>query len=272
MANPLDINPATRMCALVEFLWGTSAAARFAVYTDNVTAGGDLFSAKPAIEIDYGTIGGGSKDEPYSIRVPANVAPVNTMRRKKWYPTVCKIYECDPSDPDNTLVLRRRADVGQATENPAGRADLIELALKSLKARLDVKLSLLADVTCNWTLGDRWCKVPLGPLQQVGTISAIDDTFVTISGLPARPAGYWELGTIKRLGYEISIRQWETGDVFELFNSPPDEWVGQTVTVLPGCPGTIEVCRSVYDNEHRFSGYGIDMPDYHPQFEVGDAG
>lgn len=272
MPNPIDTSSASRVCALVEFRWGTSASARYAVYTDNVTAGGNLYSAKPAIEINYGTVGGGTKDEPYSIRVPADLLPVTNMRRKKWYPTVCRIYECDPSSPDATLVLRRKSDVSRATENPAGRTDLVELELRSLKSRLDVKLSLMADVTCNWTLGDSHCRKPLGPLQESGTLSAISDRLVTITGLPAKSAGYWELGTIKRLGYEISIRRWETGDVFELFNAPPDEWLNQTVTLLPGCPGTLEVCRSRFDNERRFSGFGLAMPDYNPQFEIGDAG
>jgi hypothetical protein len=48
---------------------------------------------------------------------------------------------------------------------------------------------------------------------------------------------------------------------------PPPSWIGETITLTPGCDGNLSTCRTVWDNEARFLGLGFSMPTRNPVFE-----
>jgi uncharacterized phage protein (TIGR02218 family) len=163
--------------------------------------------------------------------------------------------------------------VSESEENAVGKAGLMKLTVRSLKDQLRASLGIIVDDKCPWTFGDQICKKDLAPLRKNATLASINGARITIPatvGITDESAGYWRWGSVKRDGYEISIKDWIQPDVFILVRTPPREWLGQTLSFTPGCDNTIEACRTKWANESEFGGFGTKMPNRNVLLQTGE--
>jgi len=174
------------------------------------------------------------------------------------------------SDTADELVLFK-GRVAKVIKNQHGKEGSVVLICLPMKALLDVPLGLLCTQQCVWNFGGKGCNFDVAAERQIGTLTEINtDRTVTIPGLaPVARANFWRQGYVTRNGLKIVIREWDPSvdtDRFLLRERPPAEWIGQEVELTPGCDKSLGNCRD-WDNEERFAGLGIAMPDYHPNIE-----
>lgn len=153
----------------------------------------------------------------------------------------------------------------------------LRLTFRHLKGLLQVPLGISATPLCAWAFGDKTCGVDTSLLTETGTVASVGRkaVFLTDPGdsamLTASPDNdYWRRGFLTVNGLSIGIRHWDkVTDKFEfrLVSDPPPSWVGETVTLTPGCPKTPEICDSRWSNLEKFGGFGIAIPQYHPVTE-----
>jgi len=162
-------------------------------------------------------------------------------------------------------------EIGRAVRNAQGRKDRVKFEINNEKYRLKAAMGLPANHQCVWTFGDtKTCEYDAVAVRETGTLTVVDLTHVTISGLSVPPtvdATYWVRGRVIYEGVELTIRKWDEADAFHLVRRPPDSWDGQTVTVQPGCDKSRETCEDRWSNLLRFAGAGYAIPAYHPVIE-----
>ena len=120
---------------------------------------------------------------------------------------------------------------------------------------------------CRFTFAGAGCSLPGGMarLHQTGTVTAINGFRMTIEGVRAPtspPDRYFERGYAELRGSFVLIHAWDPSapTAFVMNRHPPATWLGQRVTVAPGCDKTIETCRSRWNNEQHFGGFGFSLP------------
>jgi hypothetical protein len=260
---------------LVEFQYGDPASP---TYTRMTSWSQDLttFTSTPALEVSLGSNIGTLEDRETTIRIPLVAGAFSDLvsNGEPHSPIFVTITESttDPTgagDPD-TLTLFK-GQVRSVTRNAGGAAGVVALACVPQKNLLRVPLGIPCNNQCEWTLGDPNCKVNMASLSALGLLTAVSVRTATITGLtpPGGDATYYSRGYVKRDGLWIGIRVWSssTATSFELVKAPPAAWIGQYLTVFPGCQKTIEVCRARFSNELNFGGMGYAMPSWHPAIE-----
>jgi hypothetical protein len=115
----------------------------------------------------------------------------------------------------------------------------------------------------------RGCDLIEANFTDVGTLTTIVGSSVTITGLAAQTGKYYHRGRVRYQGLEITVRDWAaaTPTIFELVREPPAAWAGQTVDVIVGDDRTIETCRNRLNNEDRFVAIGFAIPVHNPMIE-----
>jgi hypothetical protein len=179
-------------------------------------------------------------------------------------------------DPDETVqrvLYLFDGKIRRVVRGKGGKRKTVYTECENVKSRFDVPLGLVAGNHCVWWLGGKGCddagtNIALETLTEQGTVSDIDGTIITIPGVPAKSSRYWHRGYVTFDGLPILIREWVSGDDFNLALPPPAGWLGQTVVLYPGCNKSVEACRDQWDNEEHFCGAGYAMPPYHPVFET----
>ena len=84
---------------------------------------------------------------------------------------------------------------------------------------------------------------------------------------------YWRRGYMEINGLRNGIRMWDGGAGgtapyhFQMVDDVPSSWVGETVTLTPGCAKTPEICDSRWSNLEKFGGFGIAIPRHDPTTE-----
>ncbi|MCW8137309.1 MAG: hypothetical protein KIT58_00185 [Planctomycetota bacterium] len=159
--------------------------------------------------------------------------------------------------------------------HPEGRGGVGRAEFVSLKGRLNVPLGIPATPRCAWAFGDQSCQLDVDALEETATIAAIARKRVTLTDpgdaavVTGRdPEGYWRRGSVRLAGLTLPIRDWAPGSYdLELAVEPPASWVGQVVTLRPGCVGSLAACRE-WDNEEHFGGFGKAIPAYNPGLET----
>jgi len=161
-------------------------------------------------------------------------------------------------------------------KNPNNRPGFARLLVQSPKSKLDKKMGVSCDHECPWVLYNFPCAVQgtRGPQKaderKLVTLSTITGTKVTVSGSPALGGSKsYRDGYMEYAGATIRIRNWDSGTPNTLYlnRQPPAEWIGKTVTLVPGCDHSIEHCRAAWNNEGYFGGIGFAIPAYNPIVE-----
>lgn len=259
-----------RHAVLVEFRYGDPLAPSFARYTnwtEDIPFGVGLFQATPSMRLVLAANRGLPGDDVSQVVLPKDSFTLALSSGEPFSRVTATISELSASDSgasDARILVSGR--VKTATRNYQGLRGVVHVEIQGLKPELEVPLGMVAMPSCQWTFTERGCFVPKTGLAKTGAISAIAAAEVTITGLPAQSGKYWHRGYVERAGVRVGIRDWSSSEPehFVLTREPPSSWLAQAVTVFPGCDRTIDTCRSRWNNEQHFGGFGAAMPDYDP--------
>lgn len=276
-------------CHLVELEYGDPDSPSYAYLTDWSTARSDLtqtWTSVPHIAFTFPPNTGGLEEQPLKVEALRDdhalfASLVSGEPHSPVYVSVTRVSLPLAEDGGDTQyhVLAYRFRVVKATGNAGGRKSVVRLDAVSPKGELAVPLGVPSTAQCPWQLFGRGCGLAL--ISDDGTLSAIDGTDpkkVTITGLgsaaslaPGATSGkFWHRGYVERAGALVAIRDWSSGaaTTFYLASKPPAAWVGQTVTVVPGCDKTPTTCEERFDNLEKFNGTAFASPNHHPVYEA----
>lgn len=114
---------------------------------------------------------------------------------------------------------------------------------------------------CPHSIYDESCKVDKSAHALSGTISAINGNSITITGLGTLVNGHFNGGILDYThpvkGPEALAIEQQTGNVFLIFGSASDLWLGMSVSVAPGCDQTPTRCINTFDNYDNNGGFGM---------------
>lgn len=267
MLNPIDTNQTLSLSSLVKFTWGRNSA-RYAMWTAPIEFAGETYEALPSMSIDYNEQHGGSKDAPINIVVPDTVFPISAMLFRKWIPISVEVYEVDALNPNTNSRPRFKGRILSTTAAKGQNGRTVTVKVEGIKSAFSMSLGIIVANECQWSFGDRICRKDLTLLTETATISQVEDSLLSISGLSARPDLFWNRGVVTVDGYSIGIRSWTSGTVFNMFRIPPAAWLGQTCSVQAGCDKTAANCKDKWNNISRFGAIGTKCLAYNPQTQV----
>jgi len=267
---------------LVEFRHGEDAGSSER-YTDfqQDTIG---FTSTPLMEVDIPDNTGTFDETETKIILPIDAFTDRLSDGLPHSPTYVKIEERTQgfvSGDEASVLILFRGQVKRVIRNYQGRTNMVAIFAVPAKSRLNVPLGLQCNHHCERRLFSPGCGLLQVSFDQPGEIASIDGKEVTIVAnaaieSPTAPGGtndrFWERGYLEKDGLRIGIHIWTIADpkVFVLRKRPPADWIlagTGSVLFVPGCHGTIEDCRDVWDNEEHFLGLGYAMPDYSPNIE-----
>jgi uncharacterized phage protein (TIGR02218 family) len=156
-------------------------------------------------------------------------------------------------DPADVLVLYK--GVVRAV---AFRSNASEAALSLVPVNAATKLIIperTFQAACNNVLFDADCQLSAGSYSYAGTISAIVNNTVTVTGLSAAKGTGWSTGGYVCYGvldYRLILEQ--SGDVLTLVLPFHETVLNQTVTVYAGCDRSIATCNTKFSNDINFGG------------------
>lgn len=257
----------------VEFRYGDPASPTYTRYTDwtfDTTFQSVNFVARPELKIESVQASGVLDDADLILSLKIDPGSFEDrvskgIERSRIFVTVWEQVAGSDGSPVQVLTLFR-GRIFEAARNDGGRMGWVRFKARSLKQRLEIPLGIPATDQCPWQLGGRGCGVAITP--ESGTLTVVSGKTVTITGLAGHVNRYWNRGYISRLGHQIMIRDWLSGTSFELAAEPPADWVGQAVTVVPGCDKSKDTCNTVWGNLANFGGIGLGIPIRHPSFET----
>lgn len=259
---------------LVRFSYGDTASPTVQRYTDEtneIIFSDGTYSSVPEMEIKLPPQTGVLDEKPMEITLPVSLAFASNLSSGRPHsPIRVRVWENSIGEGEEfvTSELLLIGWVHIIVRNPGGRPSVVRLDCINVKALLNAPLGVRANHTCDNTLGDAVCQVDISSLEETGTVSAINGKKVTITGLSHTASDrYYDRGYVEYDGLRLGIREYTTGNDFELRREPPAAWLNEDVTVVPGCDGTIEKCRNQYSNEGQFLGPGYAIPAYQPELE-----
>jgi hypothetical protein len=109
---------------------------------------------------------------------------------------------------------------------------------------------------CNHVLYTGDCGVSKEDHKYVGELTVATGSTITVPGLLAAKGAGWALGgyvSLNDVDYRLIIGQ--AGDVLTLTLDFGDGAVGQVVSVYAGCPHSLAVCVSKFNNAVNYGGY-----------------
>jgi len=268
--SDIDAQPEVSLVTLITFSYGDSfgTKTRYTSCTNPVVAGDGTFQPEPSMEVTMNAQTGSAQDVPVQVRMVMR-APLDTLTSQRCHsPVRVVLEETDPGD----LTTRRKLFAGvikTSDLNPDGKSGIVQFEIAGWRFALQMSGNTwLADTTCNNTLGDGVCRFDLTTVQETGTVSAINGTLVTLTGLTTTAVdGYWRWGYLAYDGLQILVRDYSTGSQLTLMKPPPASWIGQVVKATPGCDKRLATCRAKFNNEARFTGFGLVIPAYNPLLE-----
>lgn len=261
--------PAKQHATLFTLSWHITVV-RYTDWTEDIVSGGQTFLSEPRIGIKLPAESGGVNERPATLSWPTTIPPADTLVAQSVHAQVSVLVtELIPGD-DTTLFTLYNGFVNRARRGRRGDKNVASLQLNSIKGLLRSPLGIPAMRTCAWRFGDSNCqKVVVPDLQESGTIATLTDDVLTISGLTTTAtANYWFRGYLDVDGERISIRRFDTPDVFYMARRPPTDWNGKSVTATPGCDKTLSTCKERWDNLEHFGALGFKMPPRHPIIEL----
>lgn len=259
---------------LVELRWGAPSAPtyrRITDYSSDLSFQSLTYKSEPRMAIQGLEVSGiFDPDKPVQFILPREAGDVtdNATIGQRHSPISVQLWEklLSTSGGQDQILSLFKGKIIRATRHYNGNPDMILFEGFGVKQRLAIPLGLVAGHQCQWPFGGRGCGVAVP--SSTGTLSAISGKTVTVTGLPGQPSRYWHRGFIEYDGLRIEIRDWVSGNDFELMAEPPAGWLTKTVTVFAGCDKSIDVCRNRWGNEANFAGFGISMLPYSPNWEL----
>lgn len=267
-----------RSFTLVKFTFGDPAAPtvlRFVNVAADVTGSDGVFLAKPDMGVNIDMFTGVFDEKPVKIGLDKRSDSFfdDISNGEPHSPIFVEIWELiesvDGADDEFKLFSGR---VARVSDNFRGKQNQIQIECRTWKGKVDIPLGVLATHQCPWIFTGEGCEVVARTF--AGTVSSITGFQIVLTSAPATgspPTTFFERefqrGYMKRDGLRITIRDWQSGDTFQMTKPPPQEWIGNAVTLVAGCDKTIETCRDIHDNEERFNGLGFAMLPYNPNYE-----
>jgi len=260
------ITPDKHAVSLVEFKYGDPDDPVYARYTDDVKdtpAVNAVFSSAPEMDVKLPPSNGVFKEKELLVTLKTDDFAEMISSGEPVSQVWVRVWEMVTGETTR-LVWRGKAT--RAVRNYQGKRNHTLVEAFNTKSSLDVALGVMATHTCHHIFTKRGCRVVAPP--EIGSIATVVDNVITIGGLAAHVNKYWHRGYIWREGIQVGIREWISGTSFTLSRRPPSSWVNEQVTVYPGCDRTIEICRTVWNNEQNFGGIGYAMVNRNPLYEV----
>lgn len=259
---------AQKYTILVTFQWGqTPSIARYCRWTNDITVGGATYLSEMTLDVKPGENHGGVEDKPWTVTMPARLPLDKLIRPYVWAPVTCTVEEMDPGDDTSRRVIWR-GNVSKTIKNAAGFKRLVRAEVSGFKSLLQYPLGIQANQTCAWNLGDKNCCVNLTDKRVEATIESIENgttLIVPTIAVPPGDANYWSFGEARIDGLGVTILDGSQGSgKLVLLELPPPEWIGSLALFTPGCDKLIPTCRKRWNNEQRFGGFGVSIPDYNP--------
>lgn len=164
----------------------------------------------------------------------------------------------------------------KTNQSPNNRPGFARLSARNPKANLDKAMGVTCDHECPWALYEAPCaKLGVrGPQKaderKLATLSSITGSVITVSGSVALGGSKsYRDGYIERENARVRIRAWQSGvpNTLYLNRQLPAEWIGQQVTLIPGCDHSKETCDGAWSNLEYFGGIGFAIPTHNPIIE-----
>lgn len=274
---------AKRAFLIIQFRYGDPLASTFARYTDYTSAavqGMATFDSKPETAVTIPPFTGGFNEQELIVELPLDTFTTRISSGEPHSPidvTVVETIEVPTlnlSAPHFDTLFKGR--VSKAVRNHKGRAGIVAVYAKNWKSRVKAALGMPCLNECIWTYGDKkTCRAI--PTAVAGEVTAILDNRLTIKKpggidpLDAQLDRFFHRGRVERDGLSLDVKDWsnavvENPDHFYMDDLPPADWLGAAVTVYDGCSKYVSSCRSK-NNEARFAGFGIAIPERNPVLE-----
>ena len=263
---------------LITLVDGTTTF-RFCRWDDDVAVGGDTFTSMPSLTYDIEAQGGSAEDAKATITMDSTIAPVPALLSPYVHAVITATLQEVIPGTDASLRNIFKGTFGSVTQNPEGNENVVKIEVHGLKRRLeDAKVGFPALSTCLNILGDSRCQKDISGDILTGTVASVRSQFdnqvvVTLTGSPNMTNARWRRGYVSVNGARSVIRQiidagTNPAPTVSLFlrEFPPDSWVGETITLTPGCDGNLSTCRTVWNNEVHYMGIGFAMPSRNPVF------
>jgi len=287
MSTQLDVIPASQPVALVTFTWGEpTQTLRLVRSNADLTVDSDLFIAEPKMEVMLGRQKAGISPDSATIRVAtrAELSPFLDSPGQ----TVSVLIE--ESDLTLTGTVRRVFLFGYAksiSSDSLSAPGVLEIEVEDLRSELDAPAVMVLSEFCQNKFGHAiGCMYDLVSQERTGIMTlwglGQPNTVVRVAGLTdsltqnggtTNVADLYSTGQLVRDGVSIRVRHYNSAVEQEqllLQEEPPASWVGQIVSVFPGCRHTIADCRR-FQNEIHFNGLGIGTPNHNPLIEEGES-
>lgn len=266
---------------LVEFTF-ESEAYRYTNLSTTIDPSGANYQAMPAMEVNLPANSGTMEDSEAVITLPLNsdteafLEPLS--RGTPFAPVRATIDEViRPLVGGETATVLRHisANISRTVRNPNNRKNLVEIYVKPAKNKLDKTMGLPCNHECPWTLYSFPCRQgAVGPdknsSKKLVTLTAINGRTITVSGsytlTPAERS--YRFGWVEYGEARAGIRDWGGGNTLQLTRQLPVEWIGETISLIPGCDHSIENCRAAWNNEAHFGGIGFAIPAHNPVIET----
>lgn len=271
--------PSKGQVLLVEFEYGDPAAptlTRIATASESIPASGGDYASEPRVDVKLPRMTGTLKQKEAQVEVPLAAGGFSdaASNGEPHSPILCRVWERIEWGGEVATRSLFSGRVRLVTRNAGGRRGRVRLDVASPKDMLDVRLGISISHSCRWTFGDQHtCKVDADALEKQGTVVSIDGPVLQVSGVTGDYGGakarWWHRGSMRRDGLVLSIRDWTEAqeDRYVLVREPPAGWLGQMVTVRPGCDKLYPTCSQRWGNAGNFQAIGYGMPSYNPVIE-----
>lgn len=273
-----DLKTQTDFATLVTFEWPNQIRA-YTNWTEDQTIGGLSYAAQPSITITYPEMDGGVEDKVVKVRCSTDIEPVNQLLNGDPFPELeVLVAEIVPGD-DSTLRVNWFGDAAGLDVNVVKNERVAELTISGLKSRFaDWEPGIAATQYCPWLPYEKPCNAvdpaadSFNGVVQTATGSDLRDMQLTFTGsTPSLVDRRWRRGYVTGPdGLKILIRGIGIGSRFKLARRLPRRWLGQTVTITPGCDGLRSTCEFEYGNLSQFGGFGLNMRNVNPLVEGGE--
>lgn len=260
---------------LLDFIYGSTAWKLTNATTNLDTKFGRYISdTKITVKLPANSIAG-FQDQAAEIEISHDLWPFASLltSKRSFPPVTVHVREREHGLNIDRMTLRYVGSILKAIKNPARKIGIVKLVCGDAKKDLASSAGISENPFCAWVFGDlKTCdidgNIDLASLGESATLvfTSNSSPIVTITGLSAHPNNYWRRGFVRYNGLDIRIRNWSSGETFQLSKLPPLDWDGATVEVFPGCDKRSATCE-FWNNIDNFRGLAIKSPSYHPVFE-----
>jgi len=271
--------PAKESYIFIEFAFGTTERhlIRLTDASKNMPSPGSVdppgvFFSEPTLDVKIPKRTGFLKEEPLTVKLNGPFAGFfhNISNGEPHEPVIVKVWEQHLDQIGNQELLFPFA--GRLTivrRNPEGVSGAVELQAATEKDLMENALvGIPGNHQCIWFFGKEGCEHSVEFDDY--TITQIIGSTVRTNLTPTRAERFYHRGYVELNDLRILIRDWRTGDAFELDRTPPQKWLNKVCRFFEGCDKLLATCKFSKFNEERFMGFGYATPYFNPVFEEGE--